>query len=195
MLFLLQITWYGHGTRANISDQPMSYSAHKCYGSYNNMVCLVTHAYTSVWPPLPKLSDQKFTLGHVGDTGVNKVIFTKNAISPSDYMVWSRDSCIYISLTPSTKVIRLKIHPGSLGVTGVKKVIFTKNAISHSDYMVWSRDSCIYISLTPLCKSYRIKTSPGVTCGHRGQKFNFTKNSISPSEYMVWSWDSYILIS
>ena len=57
------------------------------------------------------------TWGHRGQ----KVIFTKNAISLSDYMVWSRDSCIYISLTPSTKVIGLKIHPGSLGVTGVKR--------------------------------------------------------------------------
>ena len=31
--------------------------------------------------------------GHRGQ----KVIFTKNAISPSDYMVWSWDSCILIS--------------------------------------------------------------------------------------------------
>ena len=31
--------------------------------------------------------------GHRGQ----KVIFTKKAISPSDYMVWSRDSCIFIS--------------------------------------------------------------------------------------------------
>ena len=59
--------------------------------------------------------------GHDGVTGVTKVIFTKIAISPSDNMVWSRDSCIYISLTPSIKVIGLKIHPGSLGVTGVKR--------------------------------------------------------------------------
>ena len=39
--------------------------------------------------------------GHRGQ----KVIFTKIAIFHSDYMVWSRDSCIYISLTPSTKVM------------------------------------------------------------------------------------------
>ena len=31
--------------------------------------------------------------GHRGQ----KVIFTKNAIFPSDYMVWSWDSCIFIN--------------------------------------------------------------------------------------------------
>ena len=54
-------------------------------------------------------------------TGVKKVIFTKNATSPTDYRVWSCDSCTCISLTPSTKVMGLKIHPGSFGVTGVKR--------------------------------------------------------------------------
>ena len=33
------------------------------------------------------------TWGHMGQ----KVIFTKNAIFPSDYMVWPWDSCILIS--------------------------------------------------------------------------------------------------
>ena len=33
------------------------------------------------------------TWGHRGQ----KVIFTKNAISPSDYVVWPWDSCILIS--------------------------------------------------------------------------------------------------
>ena len=31
--------------------------------------------------------------GHRGQ----KVIFTKNVVSPLDYMVWSWDSCIFIS--------------------------------------------------------------------------------------------------
>ena len=31
--------------------------------------------------------------GHRGQ----KFIFTKNAVSPSDYMVWSGDLCIFIS--------------------------------------------------------------------------------------------------
>ena len=58
--------------------------------------------------------------GHDGVTGVKKVIFTKIAIFRTDYMVWSCDSYMFISLIPSTKVIGLKIHPGSFGVTGVK---------------------------------------------------------------------------
>ena len=59
--------------------------------------------------------------GHIGVTGVKKVIFTKYATPPTDYRVWSCDSCICISLTPSTKLISLKNHPGSFGVTGVKR--------------------------------------------------------------------------
>ena len=89
--------------------------------------------------------DQFGVKGHVGVTGVKKVIFTKNAISPSDYMVWSRDSCIYISLTPSTKVIGLKIHPGSLGVTGVKRSFSPKMLFllqitwyGHGTHTYWS---------------------------------------------------------
>ena len=59
--------------------------------------------------------------GHDGVTGVKKVIFTKKASSPSDYIALMRDLCICSSLTPSTKVMVLKIHPGSFGVTGVKR--------------------------------------------------------------------------
>ena len=56
-----------------------------------------------------------------GVTGVKKVIFTKKASSPTEYLASMRDLCICISLTPSTKVMILKIHPGSFGVTGVKR--------------------------------------------------------------------------
>ena len=58
--------------------------------------------------------------GHYGVTGVKKVIFTKNASSPSDYVASTRDLCICSSLTPSTKVMVLKNCQGSFGVTGVK---------------------------------------------------------------------------
>ena len=54
-------------------------------------------------------------------TGVKNVIFTKKASGPTECVALTRDLCICISLTPSTKVITLKIHPGSLGVTGVKR--------------------------------------------------------------------------
>ena len=60
--------------------------------------------------------------GHDGVTGVKKVIFTKkNASSPTECLALPRDLRICISLTPSTKVITLRIHPGSLGVPGVKR--------------------------------------------------------------------------
>ena len=59
--------------------------------------------------------------GHDGVTGVKNVIFTKKASSPTECVAWTRDLCICVSLTLSTKVITLKIHPGSLGVTGVKR--------------------------------------------------------------------------
>ena len=58
--------------------------------------------------------------GHDGVTGVKKVIFTKKASSPSDYVSSTRDFCICSSLTPSTKVMVLKNCQGSFGVTGVK---------------------------------------------------------------------------
>ena len=63
--------------------------------------------------------------GHVGVTGVKKggqkrSIFTKNATPPTDYAALTRDLCIYISLTPSAKVMVLKKYQGSFGVTGVK---------------------------------------------------------------------------
>ena len=74
----------------------------------------------SQWPvPWPLLRHGQWW-GHDGVTGVKKVIFTKKASSPSEYLVSMRDLCICISLTPSTKVMVLKIHLGSFGVTGVK---------------------------------------------------------------------------
>ena len=121
--------------------------------------------------------DQIRVKGHVGVTGVKKVIFTKNATSPTDYRVWSCDSCTCISLTPSTKVMGLKIHPGSFGVTGVKKVIFTKNATSPTNYRVWSCDSCTYISLTPSTKVMGLKIHPG-SFGVTGVKRSFSLKTL-----------------
>ena len=89
-------------------------------------------SHTSLHPILTKLghsdryldhysgTDNDGVRGHDGVTGVKKVIFTKKASSPSEYLASMRDLCICISLTPSTKVMVLKIHQGSFGVTGVK---------------------------------------------------------------------------
>ena len=65
----------------------------------------------------------------VGVTGVKKVIFTKNATPPTDYRVWSRDSCICISLYKS---YRIKKSYGVIWGHRGQKIIFTKNAISSS---------------------------------------------------------------
>ena len=59
--------------------------------------------------------------GHDGVIGVKKVSFTKKASSPTKYLALMSDLCICINLTPSTKVMVLKIHQGSFGVTGVKR--------------------------------------------------------------------------
>ena len=95
-------------------------------------------SHTSLHPIQTKLgqSDQYFdhysgsnddgVRGHDGVTGDKKVIFTKKASSPTEYLAMTRDLCICISLIPSTKVITLKVHPGSLGVTGVKRSFSTK---------------------------------------------------------------------
>ena len=68
-------------------------------------------------------------MGHLGSLG-QKVIFTKKASSPSDYVGLLRDSCICSSLTSSTKVTVLKIHLGSFGVPGVKMSFSLKCYIS-----------------------------------------------------------------
>ena len=58
--------------------------------------------------------------GHDGVTGVKKVILTKKASSPTEYLALMRDLCICISLTSSTKVMVLKIIRGHLGSLGSK---------------------------------------------------------------------------
>ena len=104
-------------------------------------------SHTSLHPILTKLdqSDQYLdhysdtnddgVRGHDGVTGVEKVIFTKKASSPSEYVALTRDLCICISLTSSTKVISLKIHPGSFEVTGVKRSFSLKKAIIRLCYI------------------------------------------------------------
>ena len=108
-----KVTWGHRGSKG--------YFHQNCYFSFrlHGMVMWLMHIHqldplcNSYWIR----NSPGVTWGHRGQ----KVIFNKIAISHSDYMVRSRDSCIYISLTPSTKFVRLKVYPGSLGVTGVKK--------------------------------------------------------------------------
>ena len=57
--------------------------------------------------------DPLYSYGPKNSSGVNggqKVIFTKKASSPSEYVALTRYLCICISLINSTKVMVLKIH-------------------------------------------------------------------------------------
>ena len=58
--------------------------------------------------------------GHDGVTGVKKVIFTKQASGPTEYLALTHDLRICICLTPSTKVITLKLILGHVGSQGSK---------------------------------------------------------------------------
>ena len=71
--------------------------------------------------PLYKSYGPKNSSGVIWGHGGQKVIFTKKAPSPSEYVALTRYLCICISLINSTKVMVLKNHPGSFGVTGVKR--------------------------------------------------------------------------
>ena len=77
----------------------------------------------SKWPvpwPLLRLRQWRGQRSRWGHWGQN-CYFHKKASSPTEYFASMRNLCICISLTPSTKVMVLKIHPGSFGVTGVKR--------------------------------------------------------------------------
>ena len=71
--------------------------------------------------PLYKSYGPKNSSGVIWGHRGQKVIFTKKASSPSEYVALTHDLRTCISLTPSTKVMVLKINPGSFGVTGVKR--------------------------------------------------------------------------
>ena len=85
--------------------------------------------------PLYKSYGPKNSSGVIWGHGGQKVIFTKKASSPSEYVALTRYLCTCISLINSTKVMVLKIHPGSFGGHRGQKVIFTKNAVTHPCYI------------------------------------------------------------
>ena len=122
--------------------------------------------------------------GHRGQ----KVIFTKNVSTQTDYVALTHELCICINLTTSTKVITLKIHPGSFGVTWVKRSFSPKmfQLKENRSTDTW---------LDPLYRSYHIKNSSGVIWGHRGQKVIFIKNALTQTDYVALTHDLCICIS
>ena len=126
---------------------------------------------------------QMSTWGHLGSLS-QKVIFTKNASSPSEYVALTRDLCIRISLTPSTKVISLNIHPGSFGVTGVKRSFLLKCYNSSMLYSITMKIIHVH-QLETLYLRNGVKCPRGVIWGHWGQKVIFTKLAITRPSYIA----------
>ena len=113
--------------------------------------------------------------GHDGVTGVKKVIFTKKASSPSEYLVSMHgDLCSMHKLDPLYKSYGPKNLSGVIWGHGGQKFIFTKKASSPSDYVALTRNLCICSKLEPLYKSYGPKNSCPGSFGVTGVKRSFS---------------------
>ena len=129
-----------HGVKVNLGSLPPANIMRLCPDLFPDLVSSsfflsgnTSFSHTSRHSILTKLGHSDRYVDHYSGTnndgvrgqggviGVKKVIFTKKASSPSEYVAFTRDLRTYISLTPSTKVMVLKIHQGSFGVTGVKR--------------------------------------------------------------------------
>ena len=121
----------------------------KCFSSYrlNSMVTWLLHI--DQLDTLYKSYGSKNSSGVIWGYRSQKLIFTKNAVTPTDYMVWSCDSCICISKILCIKVMGVKIHLGSFGFTGAKRSFSQKNAVTRPLYIARPYDSNMYISLRP----------------------------------------------
>ena len=139
--------------------------------------------------PLYKSYGSKNSPGVIWGHRGQKVIFTKNATSPTVYRVWSCDSCTCISLTPLYKSYGSKNSPGVIWGHRGQKVIFTINATSPTDYRVRSRDSCTYIRLTPSTNVMGLKINTG-SFGVTGVKRSFSPKMLLPLEI---TWHGHII--
>ena len=139
--------------------------------------------------PLYKSFGSKNSPGVIWGHRGQKVIFTKNATSPTVYRVWSCDSCTCISLTPLYKSYGSKNSLGVIWGHRGQKVIFTKNATSPTDYRVKSRDSCTYIRLTPSTNVMGLKIHTG-SFGVTGVKRSFSPKMLLLLEI---TWHGHII--
>ena len=114
-----QAQWWGQRSQWGHWGQKCDFHR-KCYFSYrlHGMVMWLKHKHQlyTLYKSYGSRNPPVVIWGHRGQ----KVIFTKNVISRTDYMPWSWDAYIFISYIPSTKVMSLEIQSGSFGVTGVK---------------------------------------------------------------------------
>ena len=147
--------WCHLASSANISSYSFfsASSSGNTSFSHTSLQLIVTKLVkvTGTWPLLRHKRWWDEVRGNYGVTGVIKVIFTKKASSPSDYIAVTRELCMRRNLTPSIKFMVLKFVRGHFGSLG-SKVIFTIKDSSPSDYVALTRDLCINSSLTPLQK-------------------------------------------
>ena len=129
--------------------------------------------------PLYKSYHVKNSSGVIWGHRGQKVIFTKNVTTQTDYVAWTHDLRICISLTPSTKSYHIKNSSGVIWGHRGQKVIFTKNVTTQTDYVAWTHDLRICISLTPSTKVITLKIHPG-SFGVTG-----VKRSFSPKRHQV----------
>ena len=101
-----------------------------------------THQLDTLYKSYRIKNSSGVTWGHRGQ----KVIFTKNAISPSRLRGMAMGLMHIDQLDTLYKSNGSRNSPGVTWGHRGQKVIFTKNAISPSDYVVWPWDSCIMIS-------------------------------------------------
>ena len=87
--------------------------------------------------------------GHRGQNIVFAQNNVQNASPPTDYVAWSRDSCTWIGITPSQKVMVLKNHKGSIGGHRGQNIVFTQNVLTPPIYSVYSYNLCKFCSLGP----------------------------------------------
>ena len=116
------LTWPVRGQRSRRGHRGQKgHFRQNCYFSFRLHAMVMGLMHIDQLDTLYKSYGSRNSSGVIWGHRGQKVIFTKNAISPSYYVVWSCDSWWLISLTSSTKVMGLKIHPGSFGVTEVKR--------------------------------------------------------------------------
>ena len=118
--------------------------------------------------PLYKSYDPKNASGVIWGHRGQKIIFNKKASSLSKNVALMSGLRTCISLTPSTKVIVLKINPGSFGVTGVKRSFSLKCYNSSVLHSMTIRLICLH-QLETLYLCCGVKCQSGVLWGHWGQ--------------------------
>ena len=198
MLFLLQITWYGHVTHAywsarhptkviGLKNYPGSFGVTGVKRSFSPKLLFllqitwyghVTHAYWSARHPSTKVIGLKMSFGviwgHRGSKGhFNQKCYFSYRLH--GMVMW----LIHIhQLDTLYLCCGVKCQPGVIWGHWGQKVIFTKNAIISyilHGMVMWLMHIHQLDTLYLCCG---VKYQPGVIWGHWGQRVVFTKNAL-----------------